>query len=80
VQAGGEVMAKRAKGFPRHRVSELEVGNFDWCVDPDTLLRTACKHGFGSCERCGTTDNRDVKHVTRGGVGVVGRLSGRRRG
>lgn len=36
--------------------------------------QTACKHGEGACEDCGTTDTRDALHTTRGGVGAVGRL------
>lgn len=36
---------------------------------------TVCKHGKGSCEACGTTNRRDVKHKTTGGKGVVGKLS-----
>jgi len=35
---------------------------------------TACKHGSGSCEICGTTDRRDVLHTTKNGRGSVGRL------
>lgn len=27
--------------------------------------RTQCKHGTGSCERCGTSDERDVIHRAR---------------
>jgi hypothetical protein len=39
-------------------------------VDP----KTACKHGKGDCDICGTTDRRDVIHKTQGGKGIVGRL------
>jgi predicted transglutaminase-like cysteine proteinase len=35
---------------------------------------TACKHGHGSCEDCGTSDRVDRLHTTLGGVGLVGRL------
>jgi len=26
---------------------------------------TRCKHGIGACEKCGTTDRRDVVHTAR---------------
>lgn len=46
--------------------------NWGWgFVIPHT---TSCKHGDGDCDECGTSDRRDVKHTTRGGKGVVGRL------
>ena len=35
---------------------------------------TSCKHGLGDCERCGTSDARDVRHSTRGGRGAVARI------
>jgi hypothetical protein len=31
-------------------------------ADPPT---TRCKHGFGECARCGTSDARDVIHQAR---------------
>jgi len=42
---------------------------------PEDESRTACKHGRTECERCGTTDRRDVRHTTRNGRGVVASLS-----
>jgi hypothetical protein len=27
--------------------------------------RTRCKHGEGPCERCGTTNERDIVHTAR---------------
>jgi hypothetical protein len=39
--------------------------------------RTACKHGKGECEVCGTSDLRDIKHTTKGGKGLVARLRGK---
>ena len=38
---------------------------------------TTCKHGPGACEKCGTTNERERVHTTRGGQGVVARLRGR---
>ena len=35
---------------------------------------TCCKHGHCECERCGTTNQRDCKHRTVGGRGVVARI------
>lgn len=32
---------------------------------------TACKHGLGECERCGTSRARDALHTTTGGRGKV---------
>lgn len=43
-------------------------------VDPEVQPETACKHGLGACERCGTTDARDALHTTERGVGRVGRI------
>jgi len=40
---------------------------------------TACKHHEHGCEVCGTTDERDKLHATRGGRGVVARLGRRSR-
>jgi hypothetical protein len=40
---------------------------------------TRCKHGPGDCERCGTSDRRDVRHSTVKGRGAVGILRGARR-
>lgn len=37
-------------------------------------LGTACKHGLGECEACGTTVRRDLIHSTRCGTGKVGSL------
>jgi hypothetical protein len=39
---------------------------------PDT---TSCKHGTGSCETCGTSNDRDVRHRTKNGRGEVARLT-----
>lgn len=41
-------------------------------------VKTTCKHGDGDCESCGTTERRDVVHVTERGVGKVGRLTRKR--
>lgn len=38
------------------------------------IPQTVCKHGEGSCEECGTTNRRDVRHTTEGGRGAIGRL------
>ena len=50
-----------------------------WCMlplsIPEAVTNTACKHGVGECELCGTTGRRDQRHSTEGGVGVVGRLA-----
>lgn len=35
----------------------------DWMVELPPLTR--CKHGKGPCERCGTTNERDVVHTRR---------------
>jgi len=50
-------------------------------VDDFTVKKptTACKHGEGDCEECGTTNRRDQMHETRGGRGVVGQAVARSR-
>jgi hypothetical protein len=35
---------------------------------------TCCKHGHYECERCGTTNQRDFKHHTVDGRGVIARI------
>lgn len=44
-----------------------------WSPEPEKL-GTACKHGLGECETCGTTVRRDSIHSTKDGTGKVGRL------
>jgi hypothetical protein len=48
-------------------------GTHDWsyCVPPP---KTACKHGLGDCEICGTSSRRDYRHKTVGGKGVIARI------
>ncbi len=49
----------------------MEVISFEFEVVPDT---TKCKHREGACEKCGTTDRRDVKHTTKDGRGRVAQI------
>lgn len=49
----------------------------DWHMVP-LEPRTCCKHGAGACETCGTTDERDYKHKTWGGRGLVAHIPRRR--
>ena len=55
--------------YPRGKTPIIEY--FPMEVVPPS---TACKHHEHGCEVCGTTDQRDALHTTRGGRGVVGRL------
>jgi len=50
----------------------MEVISFEFEVVPDT---TKCKHREGACEKCGTTDRRDVKHTTQKGRGRVAQIT-----
>ncbi len=50
-----------------------------WCGHVEEP-RTACKHRSGDCPACGTSNLRDVKHTTHGGVGAVGALRRRQKG
>jgi hypothetical protein len=52
-------------------VEDTHIGSFGGEILEDY---TVCKHGKGDCEKCGTTNKRDVVHTTRGGVEVVGAL------
>ena len=49
----------------------MEVISFEFEVIPDV---TKCKHREGTCEKCGTTDRRDVKHTTQKGRGRVAQI------
>jgi hypothetical protein len=49
--------------------------DFDGVGFEEVPPTTRCKHGAGSCEKCGTTNERERVHTTRGGKGVVGRLT-----
>jgi hypothetical protein len=42
-------------------------------LEPDPPM-VACKHDHDECERCGTTNRRDVKHRTINGRGAIARL------
>lgn len=35
---------------------------------------TCCKHKYGDCEECGTSNKRDYIHHTKNGIGEIGRL------
>lgn len=50
------------------------VLNVNWSTVSIPQDDTKCKHGTQSCEKCGTSEWRDVKHTTVGGKGVVGNL------
>lgn len=39
--------------------------NFDDWSMTEIEPTTRCKHGKGACERCGTSDKRDVIHAAR---------------
>lgn len=52
------------------------VGEYMMAPPPS---KTACKHGVGECELCGTTDKRDVKHTTVSGRGKIARMKGKRK-
>jgi len=41
---------------------------------PSPKPSTACKHGLGECEQCGTSERKDMLHTTTRGVGKVGKL------
>lgn len=41
---------------------------------------TRCRHRRGKCERCATTDRRDVEHTTANGRGAVAALRERKGG
>jgi len=43
------------------KVATVEIG---WMVEERPTTR--CKHKVGPCEKCGTTDRRDVIHSARG--------------
>lgn len=49
----------------------MDAISFEFEVIPDV---TKCKHREGACEKCGTTDRRDVKHTTQKGRGRVAQL------
>jgi hypothetical protein len=73
---------KRPKGWDRPPV---EIIYRRGCMTqpfetPPAPTNTACKHGFGECEECGTTAHRDVRHTTTDGRGVVGAAIERSRG
>ncbi|HZL93677.1 MAG TPA: hypothetical protein VFB99_08535 [Vicinamibacterales bacterium] len=45
----------------------------DWMIEvPHT--NPPCKHGRHDCDACGTHDERDFRHTTIGGRGVVARI------
>jgi hypothetical protein len=50
---------------------------FDWSCTIEEP-KTICKHGVYSCDICGTSDRRDTLHTTKGGSGVVGKLTKKR--
>lgn len=52
----------------------VEAGEMRWYWIEE--IKTRCKHGRGECERCGTSDSRDVIHKTVNGRGVVARALG----
>lgn len=53
-------------------------GNTYWSVVVHDQSKTACKHGTGPCDRCGTSERTDTKHSTIGGKGLVRRLKDRK--
>ena len=67
-------------GAPYPSQTPLREGRHGFVYEPSFEYQPEapphlCKHGDGSCEACGTTVRRDAPHVTRGGRGVVGRIS-----
>lgn len=62
----------RPDRWAEHVVVKLDFDGVGFEEVPPT---TRCKHGAGSCEKCGTTNERERVHTTRGGKGVVGRLT-----
>ena len=73
-----------ASSFPRPPVPaflEQEVGALvddGWAPPARPAIARGCKHGVLDCEACGVTERRDALHTTQRGLGVVGRLRGRR--
>jgi len=43
----------------------VPVGTNEWGPVEIMVPTTRCKHGWGSCQRCGTSDERDVVHSRR---------------
>lgn len=45
-----------------------------WHIDPKDRNTTACKHGTGNCEVCGSYNRDSVRHTTVGGRGLAAQL------
>jgi hypothetical protein len=47
------------------------------CFGPEREIipKTKCRHKKGTCDKCGTSDDKDVIHSTKGGNGKIAKLT-----
>lgn len=71
-------MSMKKASKPGQRPVDFQSGSTWWGVVVHDKSKTACKHGTGPCETCGTFERTDSRHTTVGGKGLVQRLKDRK--
>ncbi len=64
---------KKATKAGEREAEQLEGGTSYFTIVHRPVI-TACKHGDGPCDVCGTSERGDRPHTTVGGRGRVARL------